>query len=147
LFVCGRIKDLIIVRGVKYSAHEIEAAVESASPQIQVGGVAAFRGDEDVETLILMAEVSVRNSSPTALKSHRLSARDAASSRSRSCGSALARFSKTSSGKIARSLTRQRWLDGELASRAIKVWTKRRSPSKWVRGSAGGFNLCSSRTT
>jgi len=94
LFVCGRIKDLIIVRGVKYSAHEIEAAVESASPQIQVGGVAAFRGDEDVETLILMAEVSVSELVPDGAQSHRLSARDAASSRSRSCGSALARFQK-----------------------------------------------------
>ena len=49
LFVCGRIKDLIIIRGVNYYPQDIEIIVESASQKIRTGGVAAFNGDR-IET-------------------------------------------------------------------------------------------------
>ena len=35
LFVCSRLKDLVIVRGVNYYAHDIEAAAEAASSKIR----------------------------------------------------------------------------------------------------------------
>eukprot|EP00850_Spirogloea_muscicola_P003775 SM000015S01275 [mRNA] locus=s15:947784:952915:- [translate_table: standard] len=42
LFVTGRIKDLIIVRGKNYYPQDIEKTAEDASPHIRAGCVAAF---------------------------------------------------------------------------------------------------------
>src|SRR5262249_30830951 len=58
LFVTGRIKDLIIVRGVNRYPQDIEMTVERASPRIQPQGVAAFAVDlAGRERLIIVAEV------------------------------------------------------------------------------------------
>jgi len=43
LYFCGRMKDLIIVRGNNYYPQDIEAAVEAASTYVRPGCVAAFR--------------------------------------------------------------------------------------------------------
>jgi acyl carrier protein len=58
LFVTGRLKDLIIVRGVNRYPQDIEQTVERASPRINSGEVAAFAVDlHDRERLIVVAEV------------------------------------------------------------------------------------------
>jgi 8-amino-7-oxononanoate synthase len=58
LFVTGRIKDLIIVRGVNRYPQDIEMTVERASERIQPQGVAAFALElAGRERLITVAEV------------------------------------------------------------------------------------------
>ncbi len=57
LYVSGRIKDMIIVRGVNRYPQDIEATVEHASEVVQAGGVAAFAMNFDGrEQLVIVAE-------------------------------------------------------------------------------------------
>ena len=49
LFVCGRIKDMIILRGQNYYPQDIENVVERASGLIRANCVAAFQIHEDSE--------------------------------------------------------------------------------------------------
>ena len=58
LFVTGRLKDLIIIRGVNRYPQDIEMTVEKASSRIQQGCVAAFAVDlQGRERLIIVSEV------------------------------------------------------------------------------------------
>ena len=58
LFVCGRIKDMIIMRGQNYYPQDIENVVERASGLIRHNCVAAFQIHEDSEpALAIVAEV------------------------------------------------------------------------------------------
>ena len=58
LYVTGRLKDLIIVRGVNRYPQDIEMTVEKASPRIQASAVGAFAADlGGRERLIIVAEV------------------------------------------------------------------------------------------
>ncbi len=57
LFISGRIKDMIIVRGVNRYPQDVEATVELASDVVQAGGVAAFAMNYDGrEQLVIVAE-------------------------------------------------------------------------------------------
>ncbi len=61
LFVTGRLKDLIIVRGRNHYRHDIERTVEESHPALKPGGGAAFTvsaGDE--EQLVVVQEVEPR---------------------------------------------------------------------------------------
>ncbi len=61
LFVAGRLKDMIIVRGVNRYPQDIEQTVESAHDIMQSGLVAAFADSSgDRERLIVCAEVQKR---------------------------------------------------------------------------------------
>ena len=58
LFVTGRLKDLIIVRGVNRYPQDIEMTVERTSPRLQAGATAAFSVDlNGRECLIVVSEV------------------------------------------------------------------------------------------
>ena len=58
LFVCGRLKDMIIVRGVNRYPQDIEATVESCDPTTRSGGAAAFAVTRwDREHLVIVCEV------------------------------------------------------------------------------------------
>jgi thioester reductase-like protein len=60
LYVCGRLKDMIIVRGVNYYPHDIEALVEAVCPEVRTGCVAAFPvddGGDGAEALVVLAEL------------------------------------------------------------------------------------------
>ena len=58
LFVCGRIKDMIILRGQNYYPQDIEDVVEKASGLIRAHCVAAFQIHEESEpALAIVAEV------------------------------------------------------------------------------------------
>jgi thioester reductase-like protein len=121
LFVCGRIKDLIVVRGVNVYPHDIEAVVESASPKIRTGGVAAFTGDDGPETLVIVAEVVSVKDLPDAEAIARAVGAECSVSPHTIVFAPSNSVVKTTSGKISRSLTRRRWLDGELPVAAIHV--------------------------
>jgi thioester reductase-like protein len=114
LFVCGRKKDVIIVRGQNYHPQDIELLVE-ADPRVRKGGVAAFgHDDEGREKVVVVAELA----DPRALPDSR-----AVNSRVlKGLGVAVDSFvfirarsiPKTSSGKIQRHLARRRFLEGKL---------------------------------
>ena len=58
LYICGRIKDMIILRGQNYYPQDIENVVERASGLIRHNCVAAFQIHEDSEpALAIVAEV------------------------------------------------------------------------------------------
>ena len=58
LFVSGRLKDLIIVRGRNYYPHDLEYAVESATDALNPASTVAFAIEEgDGEKLIVLAEL------------------------------------------------------------------------------------------
>ena len=114
LYVCGRIKDLIIIRGVNYYPQDVESIVEAASPRIRKGCVAAFSVAEDGEALVVVAEVKSPRSMPDAgaiarairtqyyIEPHQI---DFIPART---------LPKTTSGKVRRGRCRQLWLEGEL---------------------------------
>ena len=114
LYICGRSKDMIIVRGLNYYPQDIEALVEEDG-QVRKGCVAAFGcDDESGERLVVVAELKDPHRVPDArtLNQHLL----------QGLGVAAASFvfikartiPKTSSGKIVRHLVRERWLEGRL---------------------------------
>jgi len=59
LFVVGRIKDLIIIRGKNYLPHDIETMAASSHPLLSKGAVAAFTSvaDDSEERLIVVKEI------------------------------------------------------------------------------------------
>ncbi|WP_158619966.1 non-ribosomal peptide synthetase [Corallococcus sicarius] len=61
LFVTGRLKDLIIIRGRNHYPQDIERTVESSHPAIRPGCTAAFSIEQDdEERLIVVTEVDRR---------------------------------------------------------------------------------------
>jgi len=114
LFVCGRIKDMIILRGQNYYPQDVENVVEKASGLIRASCVAAFQIHEDSEpALAIVAEVK----NPKALPDARKIA--AAVRNYLNVEVALISFiapraiPRTSSGKIMRHKTKRMWLEGQ----------------------------------
>jgi thioester reductase-like protein len=114
LFVCGRLKDIIIFRGQNYYPEDLEAAVERSSEKIQIGSVVAFRGPDGEERLIVV--IGLRNPGdlphPDGV-THSLRAHGYAGPHTIVFVRRQA-IKRTTSGKVARSLTRDKWLDGGL---------------------------------
>jgi thioester reductase-like protein len=114
LFVCGRIKDMIIIRGQNYYPQDIEAVVEKASGLVRASCVAAFQINEDIEPgLAIVAEVKNPKALPDALQIA------AAVRNYLNVEVALISFiapraiPRTSSGKIMRHKTKHMWLQGQ----------------------------------
>ncbi|MGH9438695.1 MAG: AMP-binding protein, partial [Terriglobia bacterium] len=121
LFITGRIKDLIIIRGVNHYPQDIEHTVESCHPALRRHGGAAFGvSDENgAERLVIVQEVE------RAFR-HRLDPREVAATireavtREHDLTSyriVLIRpgtLPQTTSGKIQRGRARQLWLAGAL---------------------------------
>src|SRR5579863_2847683 len=114
LYVCGRIKDMIILRGQNYYPHDIENVVEKSSSLIRHNCVAAFQVQEDSEPgLAIVAEVKNPRSLPEARKiaaavRNYLNVEVAIISLI-----APRAIPRTSSGKIMRHKTKQMWLQGQ----------------------------------
>lgn len=61
LFVTGRVKDLIIIRGRNLYPHDLELAVEQSHEALRAGGAAAFSLDvEGEERLVVVQELEAR---------------------------------------------------------------------------------------
>ena len=58
LYVTGRLKDLIIVRGRNIYPHDVEQACESASEVLAPNGSAAFGLDGEEQGMVLVADVA-----------------------------------------------------------------------------------------
>ncbi len=134
LFICDRIKDLIIVRGINYYPHDIEAVAESASPKIRKGGVAAFNGDDGPETLVIVAEVVSAKNLPDPDAVARAIRGECNISPHTIVFTPANSIVKTTSGKISRGLTRQRWVNGELPVTATHVCLTGDAPREGVTG-------------
>ena len=66
LYICGRLKDMIIIRGQNYYAQDIEAAAAGSHPQLG-GAAAAFAvpaGDEGPERVVIYHEVRPECAAP-----------------------------------------------------------------------------------
>jgi thioester reductase-like protein len=129
LFVCGRTKDLIIVRGVNTYPSDVEAVVERSAAQIRNGCVVACAVEhEEQEVLVVVAEVRDEHALPDA--------KDLARAIRRHCHidpHTIAfvpprTIPKTTSGKVQRAQTRRLWLDGELAVVASHTHRSQQGP-------------------
>ena len=122
LFVTARLKDLIVVDGRNHHPHDIEATVQDAHRAIQRDRSAAFSVEKDGREAPVVVAERVRTSG-AGLDTGEVE-RAVRTAVSRHHDLRLADFvlvrpgsvPRTSSGKIARSETRDRYLDGVLAT-------------------------------
>ncbi len=121
LFITGRIKDLVIIRGINHYPQDIEHSVQALHPALRQNCGAAFSvpDDQGEEMLVIVQEIerTERNRiDPVEMTGliregvtdqHELFARHITLIRQ-------GMLPKTTSGKIQRSLTRRLWLEGRL---------------------------------
>ncbi|HEY9812801.1 MAG TPA: AMP-binding protein, partial [Candidatus Sericytochromatia bacterium] len=120
LFVTGRLKDLIIIRGRNYYPHDIELTVAQSHPSLRFGCGAAFTIDrEDGVRLVIVQEVErqylrhlnvaevVGKIRQAVLQQHELQIHTVALIKT-------ATLPKTSSGKIQRYACREQFLAQKL---------------------------------
>ena len=115
IYVCGRLKDMIIIRGLNYYPQDVEKIVEKTSRQIRDGYVAAFGvADEGDENLIVVVGIKSKNKVPDPFK---------ISEEIRKKLNILPHtitfvpnknIPRTSSGKIMRRKAKQLWQEGNL---------------------------------
>ena len=119
LYVTGRLKELIIVRGENYYPHDIESTAESVHPSILPTCVSAFAvSTDDSEELVIVAEV--QNGSGHDLRGAVFAIRAAVSEQHGvvPCDVVLVRqgtVPKTTSGKVQRLRCRDLYLSNKLA--------------------------------
>ena len=124
LFVTGRLKDLIIIRGRNYYPHDIETVVQASHAAFGGGLGAAFAIDCGGEERVVVAhEVSRRSM-------HQLPREEVVGAARRAVLAQLGlplhevivlkhgRLPRTSSGKIRRHSARQAYVDGTLDAAA-----------------------------
>jgi acyl carrier protein len=117
LFICGRDKDLIIIRGGNHYPQDIEQVVES-DDRVRPGCSAAFSVTvDDEEVLVVVAEL--RNAKDSAVQEIARDARQRATPEHGDQVHTLVMIKprtaeKTSSGKIARRWARKAYLAGSL---------------------------------
>ncbi|WP_386071007.1 amino acid adenylation domain-containing protein [Tahibacter sp. UC22_41] len=120
LYVTGRLKDLVVLRGRNLYPQDIEATAEAASEAVHAGACAAVAIDEDgSEALAIVAEIDRhhRDRSPetiaAAIRAAVADAHDAQVARVTLLRPGT--LPKTSSGKLMRSACRALALDGGAA--------------------------------
>lgn len=120
LYVSGRLKDLIIIAGRNFFAHEIEAAIQSAHEALKIDGGAAFSVtdiDSADERLVIVQEVlRPKKFAPAELiETIRITlAQQFELSPSSIVLVAAGSLSKTSSGKLQRGQCREQFLSNQL---------------------------------
>ena len=136
LFITGRLKDLLIIRGQNYYPQDIELTVEQSHPILQPGSGAAFSVEiEGEEQLVVVQEVAVRKDPESIVQSDldELDALIKLISRNIVAAHELKAFAvvlirkgtipKTSSGKIRRHACRNAFLNRELY--VLREWHER----------------------
>ena len=129
LYVVGRLKDLVIIRGRNYYPQDIEHTVQTAHPALRPGSCAAFAvpGAEGGEQLVVVQEVKpgeallagasevARSIRAAMIRDHQLSAGDLVLT-------VPGQLQKTSSGKIMRAAARKRYLEA-----GFEAWPRARA--------------------
>ena len=143
LFVTGRAKDLIVVRGRNHYPQDIESTAQQAHPALLPNSGAAFAVEEDGQPqLIIVQEVDRkhRNADFEAIartvrgavaRHHELDLHAIAFIRQAS-------IPRTTSGKVQRSLCRQRYANDELT--LLAKWT-RPAPNPKLPEDVGGSDM------
>jgi len=120
IFITGRIKDLIIVRGRNHYPHDIEEAAQTSHPALRLGCGAAFVvEDGETQRLVLANEVRRQYLRKLPLAEIAGSVRAAVARQHGLQVSEVvllktATIPKTSSGKVQRSVCKAKLLDGAL---------------------------------
>ncbi len=128
LYVTGRLKDMIIIRGTNHYPQDIEQTVEKSHPALQVGGGAAFSVTvSDNEELVVVQEVT-RQARKDDMNEVFRSIRAAISENHDLQVYAMVLIRpltvpKTSSGKIQRHAARNAYLQGNLE--IVDEWRSR----------------------
>lgn len=126
LYISGRIKDLLIVNGVKYHSEDLEATVQTLVPECASGVAAVFQAEvEGMPRVVVAVEMAER---PTDEATHtRLVERIRAAVWSHYqvlidtvAVVRIGRLPRTTSGKVRRSETRELWATGALAGGKIR---------------------------
>jgi len=125
LYVVGRIKDMIIQRGVNHSPQDVEFTAENAHPAVRSGGTAVFTVPaDDGERVVVLCELdnyANRHEHATVLARVRTAI---AEEHGLEVGSlALVRkgqIPKTTSGKVRRRASAERWLAAEFDT--VAAW-------------------------
>jgi acyl-CoA synthetase (AMP-forming)/AMP-acid ligase II len=117
LYVAGRLKDVVIIRGRNHYPQDIEETAQTSHPALRPGGCAAFAvPGADGERLVVVQEVRRDHRSEidpgdvagairaAVVRHHQVAVGDVVLT-------VPGRLPKTSSGKIMRSATRERYLD------------------------------------
>ncbi|MCX4903237.1 AMP-binding protein [Streptomyces sp. NBC_00878] len=121
LYICGRIKDVVIINGVNHYPQDIERTVEDSHPAVRRGHSAAFGVSEGAqESVVVVAECARRDeSSPEAVA---LAIRDAVwRSHELAVTVVVAETGTvpvTTSGKIQRTRCKAGFIEGHLDVRA-----------------------------
>ena len=143
LFVTGRLKDLIVVRGRNLYPQDLELTAERCDPAVRAGGAAAFPLEgEGGEAVGIACEVDLAAGGAEAMELAARIAREVAAAHG-VLPSAVALLPprglpKTSSGKVQRRLCRASFLDGSLP--VLAVWREpeaRSGPPAASDGAAG----------
>ncbi|MDF5726723.1 MAG: fatty acyl-AMP ligase [Rhizonema sp. PD38] len=127
LFVTGRIKDVIIIRGKNHYPQDIELTVQKSHPALRYSCSAAFSVEEDgVERLVIVQEVERSYLRSLDVMEVTKAIRQAVSEQHQLKIDAVlllktATIPKTSSGKIQRHACRAGFLDGSL--NVVGDWT------------------------
>jgi acyl-CoA synthetase (AMP-forming)/AMP-acid ligase II len=125
LFICGRLKDLIIVAGRNYYPQDLEATAEAASDQLRPGCSAAFtidpthEGGEEVALVMELREVPSANDvhgvcNPLADQVRSVINQEHSISITQIVFLQTKTVPKTTSGKIARAWCRKAFVGGTL---------------------------------
>ena len=116
--LCGRLKDLIILRGSNHFPQDLEASVQALSPDFRAGCGAAFSVEQDGEEALVIVQELQRHPQQS-LERLAQGIRQALAQGHGVSPVAIALVApasvpKTSSGKIRRRACRQAFLDGSL---------------------------------
>ena len=132
LYVTGRLKDLIIVRGVNRYPQDIERTVEQCDSRLQAGAIGAFAVDlGDQERLVIVAETERQRHKDWDEVIEKVRRSVTADHELPPDAVVLVRFGsipKTSSGKIQRGACRDDFLQGKLQTVAQWFSWERREP-------------------
>jgi thioester reductase-like protein len=115
VYVCGRLKDMIIIRGLNYYPQDVEKIVEKTSREIREGYVAAFGLEEHgEENLIVVVGIKSKSKIPDPVKISE-EIRNKLNIRPHTITFVPNKsIPRTSSGKIMRRKAKQLWLEENL---------------------------------
>ena len=126
LFITGRIKDVIVVRGINYYPQDIENTVFDSHPALRRHGGAAFSvlTEDNEEKVILVLEVDRSHRRDIEIEEIVACIREAVANEHEIALDSIVlirpgTIPKTTSGKIQRSAARRMWLENSF--RAIDV--------------------------